>query len=236
MTARRFMTLSLALKTSLVVSTCLLGLSLSAREFMVSARDYDLFYAAHRIDRGQPVNIAYVSSLLDTVDRQDIVCRHDVVTAVTTARFHVLDVLNGSLTKVEHWDEIVAKAGRYAEKAVTCFPTDGTLWLRLAVIRWVANAPADSIATAMIHSQHFAPVESGAVLGRLTLWNRLSRAAVVEGRKAAIADLAILASNFAATFEREKINPIRNPSPAMADLLASVRKDRVPLKDHPSDG
>ncbi|KQR70817.1 hypothetical protein [Rhizobium sp. Leaf341] len=209
---------SFPLKTLLFLPVPLLFLTVSVSQLRVTMQAYDLLYAARLIDSGKPVSIDYIDTLLDTMKADDIPCRHDVVTAVMTTRFHTLDRLNAAATNPEKWQKALDQAGQFVRRGLACFPTDGGLWLRLAVVRWAGDAPAADVAMAMTQSQQSSPVETAPLLGRIEMWNRMSRAAIQAAEPAARADI----TTYDAYFRAIKPKALLTPSPALADLMASV--------------
>ncbi|TCM57785.1 hypothetical protein C8J36_102588 [Rhizobium sp. PP-F2F-G48] len=209
------------LKMLLFVPVPLLFLAGSIAQLQTTVRSYDLLYAAQLIEDGKPVSADYIETLLDKMDAVDIPCRYDVVTAVMTTRFYTLDRLNTASTDPAKWQKALVQAGAFATRGLTCFPTDGGLWLRLAVVRWASDASTADIATAMMRSQQLSPVETTTLIGRIDMWNRMSRVAIKAAEPAARADIVA----YDAYFKAMKPKVLLSPSPALQELIASTGID-----------
>nr|WP_145959094.1 hypothetical protein [Rhizobium sp. ACO-34A] len=100
-------------------------------------------------------------------------CLSDVVKAGATVELTRLDRMD--LTNAfPQWVETADLADSYLVHALSCLPTSGNLWLRLAMIRQAVAEVPTSLEHLVQLSQLYAPAEADVLRARLLMLNRLS--------------------------------------------------------------
>lgn len=175
-----------------VVALSLVMVFLAARQITANARFSGLLQLSDAVDRGSNISPeAFDRYLPDTVAivNEDI-CRQDILNAGKKVVMRDLDRRNPLIDP--HWNEVVASAQRYIRHGLSCLPTDGDLWLRLAMLREVEAAPGDEIAALMQQSQMLDPASGPLIVTRMSLWSRLPETVLQAAGPSFSTDLATL--------------------------------------------
>lgn len=142
-----------------------------------------LFPLAGRLDSGAVVPPDLLTRYVKVTD--EIVaggyCRSDIIAAGATVELADLDRQNQSLD-YDSWASAMVRGGRYFEHAISCTPTSGDYWLRLAMIRRAVAERPEELAALMQQSVQMAPAEQDIVIGRLIFWNLASAATLDASR------------------------------------------------------
>lgn len=110
--------------------------------------------------------------------------------AVNAALSHLDEQdLNANYDK---WAAALLDAERTVMVALACLPTDGNLWVRLAMIRQAIAEHPTEVRDLLALSQLYAPVELNAISARIALLNRLTPSTQKLTRPIYLKDAAII--------------------------------------------
>lgn len=159
----------------LVVGLSLVVVFLAFQDLRQRLRFTDMSRTAIRIERGAAVGADQISrtgALADALVGRNV-CLSDVVKAGATVALTRLDRTD-QINAFPQWVDIADRTDAYLLHALSCLPTNGNLWLRLAMVRQaVAEVPA-SLERLVQLSQLYAPAEADVLRTRLLMLNRLS--------------------------------------------------------------
>ena len=176
---------------ALLVVMCGIVLAFSIGELAASFRFGRVMQLARHLETGSPVSRATVTRLAGVAD--EVVsggyCRTDIVRAGLTVKLAELDQRN-SYHDYEAWAGALATTENYLRHAIGCRPTDGNLWLRLAMVRRAVAEQPSEIAFLMQQSVYYAPAEQGVLVGRFTVWKDAAASTLEAARSAVETDLA----------------------------------------------
>ncbi len=130
---------------------------------------------AGRVERGIPVGedrISRAGSIADALGGQGV-CLSDVVKSGLTVELRRLDGID-QIRDFPQWVEIANRTDVYLLHAVSCLPTNGNFWLRMAMVRQAIAEVPTSLEHFMRLSQLYAPAEADVLRARLLLLGRLS--------------------------------------------------------------
>ena len=119
------------------------------------------------------------------------ICATRIVKSGLTLSLRNLDYQNPD-QNYDQWSEAMRTSEKLLLHALTCTPTNGNLWLRLAMIRQQTAELADQIGRLTTLSQLYAPAEQEIVLARFLLWNRMSLASIRVAETAFEADVELI--------------------------------------------
>lgn len=178
-----------AIALFVVISAILLAFSI--RELAASVRFARVMQLARHLETGSPVSRGTVTRLAGVADDvvSDGYCRTDIVRAGLTVKLAELDQRN-SYHDYDAWAGAIAAAEKYLRHAIGCRPTDGNLWLRLAMVRRAVAEQPTEIAFLMQQSVYYAPAEQGVLVGRFAVWNDAAATTLEAARSAVETDLA----------------------------------------------
>lgn len=154
---------------------CLLLAITALKQIDLSREAADVVYLGQRLNLSNSIDSAAVETRMEDVFRlaQAGVCRSDVVISSATVVLADVDFKNPD-DDYEEWANAVISARDYLLHALTCIPTRGDLWLRLAMIQNAAGENPSEVVSLLSQSQLMAPSEGDVVFGRLRFWSRLS--------------------------------------------------------------
>lgn len=176
---------------ALLVVLCGVVLAVSIRELVASVRFDRVMQLARHLETGSPVNRGTVTRLAGVADAvvSGGYCRSDIVRAGLTVKLAELDQRN-SYHDYDAWAGALAAAENYLRHAIGCRPTDGNLWLRLAMVRRAVAEQPTEIAFLMQQSVYYAPAEQAVLVGRFAVWNDAAAGTLEAARSAVETDLA----------------------------------------------
>lgn len=148
---------------------------LSFQDLRQRLRFVDAGRLASWIERGGIVGsetILRTGGRLESLTAQGV-CQSDAVKAGATLALSRLDHTD-QINAFPQWVETADRTDAYLVHALSCLPTNGNLWLRLAMVRHaIAEVPA-SLEHLVQLSQLYAPAEADVLRARLLMFNRLS--------------------------------------------------------------
>ncbi len=183
----------LAVAPVLIISAFVL--SIAAQAFSESRRFSDIVAMAKIADDKNglaPDLLAKTVKGLHLVVAEKI-CRSDIIKAGLRLVLADLDV-NGKDQAAETAAARLGFAETYIRHALFCFPANGDVWLRLAMVRALRNASPMEIAVLMNFSQLYGPADANLIRGRFVMWQQFPKDALPQAETARDADTAIVCS------------------------------------------
>lgn len=183
---------------SFVAAAALLGYLFLAWENINAERQAsDVKYISSLAQLNREINPEslhrFVTDVYALAERNE--CRSDILQAGTAVILADLDQISAA---ADH-DKLVGplkSADGYFSHSLSCAPTNGDTWARLAMIRLALGAPPIQIASLLERSRQFAPAEGGTLVARLAIWTRTSEATLNLASGALDWDLRLAFSRF----------------------------------------
>ena len=138
------------------------------------------------------------------------------------------------------WAMALAEADVLLRNGIRCFPYDGNLWLRLAVVEFARKGPATDVAQLLTLSAMTAPSEAWIVGPRVAFAARLSELGSTEVRRVLESDILTVVAQARTRSERALSQGRRSSAPdfrrqhCLARRGSAVRAqphDRIGLED-----
>lgn len=147
--------------------------ALAVSEF-AATREYSPYLSLNSLlHRHEMVSDSAVTHYAQNLEGLRRSCRTDILEAVVSVIERDVD-FQFSANK-EDWPAALLRLERVLRGALTCTPTDGDLWMRLAVARWFAGGSADEQLSLMTLSQAYSPANLDTVRKRLLHWSAVTR-------------------------------------------------------------
>jgi len=115
---------------------------------------------ARRLEAGSKPDESYIYRVQAPDPRQAMVfCPRELVRSAVTIKLVKLQAIAraGAEPKLM---EALAEVDAFVRKGLSCFPSDGNLWLRLAVVQLALNGPTVSVEKMLELSARAAPSEA----------------------------------------------------------------------------
>ena len=174
-------------------------MALGLRTLVQTDRHTDLLQIGRLIAGDKPVSALLVANARGDIQHlvNDGLCRNDLLAAGLKATLKDLDFQN-SYSNYEAWSLQMMSADRFLTHALSCRPTDGDLWVRLAMVRWSVGELSEEQALLMRMSQQYAPAEQNIIRARFVQWGRLSEASLKELTTEFFSDIQVVLLKFSA--------------------------------------
>lgn len=159
----------------LLICFSLVVVILAFQDLVTRLHSSDIRRMAGRIERKISVGNDRVSRAgtdADALGRQGV-CLSDVVKSGLTVELKRLDGIN-QIKEFPRWAEIADRTDAYLLHALSCLPTNGNFWLRMAMVRQAIAEVPTSLGHFLQLSQLYAPAEADVLRTRLLMLNRLS--------------------------------------------------------------
>ncbi|MBO3762227.1 hypothetical protein [Ciceribacter sp. L1K22] len=181
----------LALVALAVAAAATIGLA--ARELAASVRFASISYLSDRLQDGAQLDAAVLSRYAREAMAvsNDGVCRSDIVGDGLRVILADLDRQN-SFARYDAWAAAMENADRYIKHAIGCSPSDGNLWLRLAMVRWAIAEQPPLLSFLLQQSVRYAPANGEVVKARFIVWRKASEQTLDLAADALNADLRTL--------------------------------------------
>jgi hypothetical protein len=129
---------------------------------------------AERIETGPPRASAFFAAIrrMDTEAGALAVCPRDLVRSAVSIELAALDAASRDGKKRE-WEMGLAAADRLLRHGLRCFPYDGNLWLRLAMVEFARTGPTRNVADMLKMSANVAPNEAWIISPRIVFATKL---------------------------------------------------------------
>jgi len=173
-----------------------LFISIAFKQILVTYQEADIVYVARLVENGEPISshaVAFYAKQASAIVEQDI-CRSDVVKSGLSVILKNLDAQQPE-ADYERWATTLQEADTYLTHALSCLPTNGNLWLRLAMVRLTMAEQPDEIARLLSHAQWLAPSEINELSSRLKIWNRVSASTLAKASSSVLSDLLLVQRN-----------------------------------------
>lgn len=169
----------------------LLMAGIAVKEIDLTRDAADIVYLGQRLNVTNSIDGTAIEKRVSEVSSlaQAGVCRSDVVISGAAVVLANVDLKNAD-DDYEEWAGAVITARNYVVHALTCLPTRGDLWLRLAMIQHAAGENPSEVVSLLTRSQLMAPSEGDVVFARLRFWSRLSDTTLDLGAKVLEKDIA----------------------------------------------
>jgi hypothetical protein len=133
--------------------------------------------AAYRLDSGVPTNSADIRALVPVAETvvDENLCQADFLKSGYTILMAALDLENQD-SGYDGWAAAMGRAEAYGRHALGCSPTNGSFWLKLAMLHQAVGEQPHEIAELVGNSQLYGPAEAGVVAGRYAFYNRITNA------------------------------------------------------------
>jgi hypothetical protein len=138
-----------------------------------AARDYGAYLSLNSLlRRHEAVSDRAVMHYAQSLDGSLGSCRTDILEAVVSVAQRDVDLK--FIGSREEWPSALARSERVLRAALGCNPTNGDLWMRLAVTRWLVGGSADEQLSLMTLSQTYSPSNLDTVTKRLLHWGTVT--------------------------------------------------------------
>ncbi len=181
----------LAVVPVLVIS--IFVLSVAAQAFSQSRRFSDIVALARIADDNNglaPDLLAETVPELQPIVSEKI-CRSDIVKAGLRLVLADLDA-NGVDPASDPGATRLGFAETFIRHSLSCFPANGDVWLRLAMVRSLRNASPMEVAVLMNFSQLYGPADANLIRGRFVMWQQFPKNTLPEAETAREADTAVV--------------------------------------------
>lgn len=155
---------------------CLSLLSIGIAELRIAGRFGTFFFIARNLDQGGQFSADVIKTYAAKIDSVATgnYCRSTVIRSALSIALADLDLQNSS-RDYDGWAASFGRTEKFLKHAISCAPTDGNLWVRLAMVeRAIAERP-DSLAAILNQSAWLAPAEIQSIRARFFLWKDLSK-------------------------------------------------------------
>jgi hypothetical protein len=185
---------------------CAFVIGLSIHQTLVSYRFGNVLATARRVQDGTSLSLSTLERVRPELDAVRIskLCRSDIVKSgvvITTAYLDAKASSDGPLST-----EDLLASSQLLSDSLSCFPSDGDLWLRYGMIRQTLGDTPDAVAAILSHSQMLSPTEPGTLLVRFLLWNRLPADFRTQHKTVMDADLKTVCAPKAAPIRKNLID------------------------------
>jgi hypothetical protein len=202
---------------------------MAALQLRQTAHFGSLFPIAERLETGVPVPTGLLRKYADLAS--EIVaggyCRSDIVMAGATVILADLDRQNQS-ADYDGWASAFERGDRYFRHAVSCTPTNGNYWLRLALIRRAVAERPEELAALMRQSVLVAPAEQDTIIGRFSFWNVAGVASLDASKPSVMSDIKNILMYGNAFLIVPGITPVgRNLAPYFREASPSIPAARL---------
>lgn len=129
---------------------------------------------AERIETGPPRAWTFFSAIrrMDPEAGALAVCPRDLVRSAVSIELAALDAASRDGKKRE-WEMGLAATDRLLRHGLRCFPYDGNLWLRLAMVEFARTGPTRNVIDMLKVSANVAPHEAWIIGPRIVFATRL---------------------------------------------------------------
>jgi hypothetical protein len=168
-------------------------LSVAAQAFSEARRFSDIVAMARIADDRNGLAPDLLATAVDGLRPvvAERICRSDIVKAGLRLVLADLDA-NGKDVTSKTGAERLGFAETYIRHALFCFPANGDVWLRLAMVRSLRNASPLEIAVLMNFSHLYGPADANLIRGRFVMWQQFPKEALPQAEAAREADTAVV--------------------------------------------
>ncbi|MBW6426042.1 hypothetical protein KX729_32215 [Rhizobium sp. XQZ8] len=149
-----------------------------------------LLRSAAKVESGEAVDRITVQKLAESTEVlvRTRECRGDIIKAALTILLLNLDNEN-SRTDYDGWSASLLRADKFVVQALSCQPTNGNFWLRLAMTRQSIAEQPEELRLFLELSQKYAPAEERVTEGRFLLYSKVGDLTLSRLNDLILADL-----------------------------------------------
>ena len=140
------------------------------------------------LDPHRPWDLRYLTRVNEALE-EDVWCVREAVQSNVTVRLALLDAAHRSNGAVEKADAL-AKARSTVRRGLQCFPRDGNLWLRSAMIEHAHEGATGKVGDMLLASLEGAPNEGWVIVPRLMFASRMLAGGLASAEYILRADVA----------------------------------------------
>lgn len=181
--------------------------------------------------KGEPVSARAVANYAQHLSDIPETCRTDILDAAVAVAMQNIEQEAGSPDR-SAWIASLRSMEPLLRGSLACMPTNGLLWGRLAVVRWLLGGTAEEQASLLTMSQAYAPAELPALRGRMIQWRRVSPPVLELAEHALRADIRVIL-NYAPVSAVKSLLADVPPliRPFLADEALALPRDRRDVLD-----
>lgn len=192
----------------------------------------DVKYIASLIELNSEISSAslhtFVGKAYAVVDRNE--CRSDVLYAGSSVILANLDRIAATGDR-DKLTESLRSADTFFSHSLSCAPTNGDAWARLAMVRLASGASETEVAAMLKRSKKFAPADGATLAARLSVWTIVPEATLRLAEEALDSDLGIAFARFstsdlAQAFSRSSV-ALQKKLIVIANTLPADRVQRL---------
>lgn len=168
------MTKAIHLSRAIFVCVGLLSGAIATAELGKSIELSSVSMLADRLRKDYPIESHVLSKIATDLgtDSDMMSCRSDILSDVLTVHLHYLDRLDET-ENYEEWARGIERASAVVEDAIGCFPADGNLWGRLAMLHQAAVSLPSETVEFMSRSVELSPAQINVILARFEVWRKM---------------------------------------------------------------
>lgn len=121
----------------------------------------------------KPVSAQVIADYAQRLSKSPQTCRTDILNSAVDIAMRNVEQETTSLDRTA-WIASLRSLEPLLRDSLACMPTNGLLWARLAVVRWLLGGTAEEQASLLTMSQAYAPSELRVIRSRLVQWRRVS--------------------------------------------------------------
>lgn len=186
----------------------------------------DIKYIASLIESDSNLGLATLNMFIGKVyafaDRNE--CRSDILSAGSSVILTDLDRMSaaGESNKIS---DALRYADRYFSHALSCTPTNGDTWARLAMVRLALGASPTEVASLLEKSRQFAPADGATLAARISVWTVAPEPTLERAGGALDWDIALAFSRFSTS---DLVEAFSQSSAALRKRLIAVANSLPP--------
>jgi hypothetical protein len=139
---------------------------------------------AERVETGPPRKWAFFTGMrrMDTASGAMTLCPRESIRGAVSIELAALDAAHKE-GKLREWELELAAADRLLRHGLRCFPYDGNMWLRLAMVEFARTGPTSNVEDMLRLSADVAPNEAWIIGPRIAFAAKLSAFQLASVRK-----------------------------------------------------
>ncbi|QPB22372.1 hypothetical protein [Rhizobium sp. 007] len=215
----------------LFAGVSLLMAGIAATELSSTAKFSDLTYLSSTLSAGDAHNKEMLRRMIPLAKQivDDKICRSDLVEAGLYFILLNLDIQN-SFTDFDGWAAAMGGAETYIRHGLTCNPTNGYLWGRLAMVRQASGENSEELSQLLTQSALFNPTEINALRVRFFVWRRANARTLALASDAVSRDVRVVLSYADIPVVKEVFaGGSADLKPYVSSAMTLVSRDRLDL-------
>jgi hypothetical protein len=182
------------MRTLAAVSLALIIGIWSLATLLVEAIGAPVRALAERVEAGPPRKWAFFAGIrrMDTTSGVMLLCPREAIRGAVSIELAALDAASRE-GKLREWEMELAAADRLLRHGLRCFPYDGNMWLRLAMVQFARTGPTSNVEDMLRLSADVAPNEAWIMGPRMVFAAKLSDFRLPNVRNVLETDIRTLA-------------------------------------------